>query len=114
MELSERAKQFKISGIRVLFNKAEQYENTINFGIGEPGFRPPQNVVDKTAWATVVRSQQLPWINVCDTRGNQSPLLVQYGLTELPTAYFLVDGDMDPNASISDAASMRKYLQSKL
>lgn len=51
MELSERAKQFKISGIRVLFNKAEQYENTINFGIGEPGFRPPQNVVDKTAWA---------------------------------------------------------------
>ena len=70
--------------------------------------------VDKTAWATVVRSQQLPWINVCDIRGNQSPLIVQYGLTALPTAYFLVDGEMDPNASISDAASMRKYLQSKL
>ena len=51
MELSERAKQFKISGIRVLFDKAEKYQNTINFGIGEPGFRPPQNVIDKTAWA---------------------------------------------------------------
>ena len=70
--------------------------------------------VDKTAWATVVRSQQLPWINVCDTRGNQSPVITQYGLTALPTAYFLVDGDMDPNASVTDAASMRKYLQSKL
>ena len=70
--------------------------------------------VDKTAWATVVRSQQLPWINVCDTRGDQSPVITQYGLTALPTAYFLVDGDMDPNASVTDAASMRKYLQSKL
>ncbi len=70
--------------------------------------------VDKTAWATVVRSQQLPWINVCDTRGDQSPLIAQYGLTSLPTAYFLVGGDMDPNASVTDAASIRKYLQSKL
>ena len=70
--------------------------------------------VDKTAWATVVRSQQLPWVNVCDTRGNQSPLIAQYGLSSLPTAFFLVDGDMDPNASVSDAASMRKYLQAKL
>ena len=51
MELSERAKQFKISGIRVLFEKAEKYQNTINFGIGEPGFRPSQNIIDKTAWA---------------------------------------------------------------
>jgi hypothetical protein len=70
--------------------------------------------VDKTAWATVVRSQQLPWTNVCDTRGDQSPVITQYGLTALPTAYFLVDGEMDPNASVTDAASMRKYLQSKL
>ncbi|MBP5749769.1 MAG: aminotransferase class I/II-fold pyridoxal phosphate-dependent enzyme, partial [Firmicutes bacterium] len=51
MDLSERAKQFKISGIRVLFEKAEKYQNTINFGIGEPGFRPSQNIIDKTAWA---------------------------------------------------------------
>ena len=70
--------------------------------------------VDKTAWATVVRSQQLPWINVCDTRGDQSPYVSLYGLQTLPAAFFLVDGDMDPNASVSDAASMRKYLQSKL
>ena len=70
--------------------------------------------VDKTAWATVVRSQQLPWVNVCDTRGDQSPYVGLYGLQSLPAAYFLVDGEMDPNASVSDAASMRKYLQAKL
>ena len=70
--------------------------------------------VDKTAWATVVRGQQLPWVNVCDTRGSQSPFVNLYGLQSLPAAYFLVDGEMDPNANVTDAASIRKYLQSKL
>ena len=70
--------------------------------------------VDKTAWATVVRSQQLPWINVCDTRGSQSPYVSLYGLETLPAAFFLVNGEMDPNASVTDAASMRKYLQARL
>ena len=70
--------------------------------------------VDKSAWASVVKAQELPWINVCDTRGDQSPLVTQYGLNSLPAAYFLVDGDLDPNADIQDAAAMRRYLQSKL
>ena len=70
--------------------------------------------VDKTAWASVVRSQQLPWINVCDTRGTESPLIAQYGLSALPTAFFIVDGDMDPNASVTDEAAFRKYLRAKL
>ena len=70
--------------------------------------------VDKSAWASVVKAQELPWVNVCDTRGDQSPLIGQYGLKSLPTAFFLVDGEMDPNADIPDAAAMRRYLQSKL
>ena len=70
--------------------------------------------VDKSAWASVVRGQQLPWVNVCDTRGNTSPFIGMYGISALPTAFFLVNGEMDPNASVSDAASMRKYLQAKL
>ena len=70
--------------------------------------------VDKSAWASVVRGQQLPWVNVCDTRGNTSPYVAMYGLSALPTVFFLVDGEMDPNASVSDAASIRKYLQAKL
>ena len=70
--------------------------------------------VDKSAWASVVKAQELPWINVCDTRGDQSPYISLYGLKSLPTAFFLVDGEMDPNANVQDMAAMRKYLKSKL
>ena len=70
--------------------------------------------VDKTAWASTVRNQQLPWVNVCDTRGNTSPYVGMYGLASLPAAYFLVNGELDGTASVTDAASIRKYLQSKL
>ena len=70
--------------------------------------------VDKTAWASAVRNQQLPWVNVCDTRGSDSPYVNLYGLSNLPAAFFLVNGDLDADASVTDAASMRKYLQGKL
>ena len=70
--------------------------------------------VDKGAWASVVKAQQLPWINVCDNRGNQSPFIGMYGLNSLPAAFFLVDGEMDPDANVQDMAGMRKYLQAKL
>ena len=69
---------------------------------------------DKTTWASAVRNQQLPWINVCDTRSADSPYIGLYGIKSLPMAYFLVDGEMDSTANVSDAASIRKYLQSKL
>ncbi|MBP5749624.1 MAG: pyridoxal phosphate-dependent aminotransferase [Firmicutes bacterium] len=51
MQLSERAKAYEFSGIRAVFEAAAKYENTINFGIGEPGFRTGQNVLDKASWA---------------------------------------------------------------
>ena len=70
--------------------------------------------VDKSVWAAAVRNQDLPWMNVCDTRGNASPYVSMYGVQTLPTAYFIVDGDIDPDAAVSDAASIRKYLQGKL
>ena len=37
---------------------------------------------DKNAWAKVVRSQNLPWTHVCDTRGTS---LAPYGVTSLPS-----------------------------
>lgn len=70
--------------------------------------------VDKTAWASAVRNQKLPWVNVCDTRGSDSPYVNLYGLSSLPSAFFVVNGDLDGDAVVSDAASIRKYLQSKL
>ena len=70
--------------------------------------------VDKTVWATVVKNQKLPWVNVCDTRGNSSPVIGLYQLTSLPTAYFIVDGELDTEAKVSDEASIREYLKKKL
>lgn len=41
--------------------------------------------VDKTQWATVVKEQALPWINVCDGRGTASVALNTYAVAQLPT-----------------------------
>lgn len=69
---------------------------------------------DKAAWASVVRGQKLPWINVCDTRADQSPYIGLYGITSVPMLWFLVDGEIDADAKVSDLASMRSYLRKKL
>ena len=69
---------------------------------------------DKTAWATVVRNQQLPWVNVCDTRGAYSPYVESYGVTTLPMVWVIKNGVIDPISGIKDAASMKVYLKKNL
>ena len=69
---------------------------------------------DKSAWATAVRNQDLPWVNVCDTRGVQSPYVASYGIGSLPMAWFIVDGTVDQDAKVRDAASLKEYLRRKL
>lgn len=66
---------------------------------------------DKTTWATAVRNQKLPWVNVCDTRGAYSPYVESYGVTTLPMLWVIKDGVIDPTTGIKDAASMRAYLK---
>lgn len=70
--------------------------------------------VDKSAWASVVRSQKLPWASVCDIRGIESPIFPLYGLGALPMVYFIVDGDLDPSARAYDLDTFRAYLRGKL
>lgn len=69
---------------------------------------------DKASWASAVRNQALPWVNVCDTRGVQSPYVVSYGIGSLPMAWFIVDGTIDQNAKVTDAASLREYIRRQL
>ena len=69
---------------------------------------------DKTAWASVVRGQKLPWVNVCDTQAEQSKYLGLYGIDTLPVMWFLVDGEIDPNAQVKDLAGLRAYLRKNL
>ena len=47
---------------------------------------------DKAAWASVVKSQELPWVNVNDGLGASSPAAALYNVTSLPRAYLILDG----------------------
>lgn len=69
---------------------------------------------DKTGWASAVRNQQLPWVNVCDTRGAQSPYVASYGIGSLPIVWFIVNGEIDTEANVRNAADIREYLRRKL
>ena len=69
---------------------------------------------DKASWASAVRNQKLPWVNVCDTRGVQSPYVVSYGIGSLPMVWFIVDGAIDTQAKINSADDIRNYLRKRL
>lgn len=44
---------------------------------------------DKTAWATAVNEQKLPWINVCDGQGPSSIVLNTYNIQKVPANYLI-------------------------
>lgn len=85
----------------------EKY-HSLGFEIYEVGI-----TVDKVNWATVVRNQKLPWINVCDGLGTASPSLSYYNVGSLPIAYLISDGALVEEV-VSDEASLRNYLDRKL
>lgn len=45
MEMSKRAKNIPPSGIREMFALADQYDNVVSLGIGQPSFETPENIV---------------------------------------------------------------------
>jgi peroxiredoxin len=63
--------------------------------------------VDKTLWATTVKGQNLPWTNVCDLRGAQSPYVTLYNLTAIPSAFIIADGELVDGQVVDDAALRR-------
>lgn len=56
------------------------------------GFRVYQVSADtsKATWITAVQEQRLPWISVCDFKGEASPMLRAYNIKKLPSN-FLID-----------------------
>ncbi|MBO4434652.1 MAG: AhpC/TSA family protein [Bacteroidales bacterium] len=70
--------------------------------------------VDKTEWAAVVRNQKHPWVNVCDIRGIASPYIGLWGVQTLPTVFFIIDGEIDPNANVRKPEDIDRYLAGKL
>lgn len=68
---------------------------------------------DKALWGSIVKSQELPWINVNDGLGGASPAALSYNVTALPTSILIVDGDLYPE-TIKGADGLRKILDKVL
>ena len=68
---------------------------------------------DKTTWAQVVKQQNLPWINVCDALGADSPYVAIYNIGAIPAAYIIADGEL-VDGDIVDEKSLRKLLDKLL
>lgn len=64
---------------------------------------------DKTTWAQVVKQQNLPWINVCDALGADSPYVAIYNIGAIPAAYIIADGEL-VDGDVVDEKSLRKLL----
>ena len=69
--------------------------------------------VDKALWAKVVKQQNLPWINVCDSRGAASPYTALYNISSVPAVYVICNGDL-VDGSMADEKSFRKTLDNLL
>jgi peroxiredoxin len=68
---------------------------------------------DKGLWAKVVKEQNLPWTNVCDSRGVASTYVPLYNISKLPVAY-VIGADGLAATSFSDAASLSKVVKAAL
>ena len=68
---------------------------------------------DKASWAQVVKQQALPWINVCDGLGGNSPYVLTYNLGGLPSAYIISDGEL-VDGQVVDEKSLRKLIDKLL
>ena len=65
--------------------------------------------VDKTSWAQVVKQQNLTWINVCDSRGADSPYVRTYNIGAVPAVFIIADGEL-VDGEVTDEESLRKLL----
>lgn len=68
---------------------------------------------DKALWASVVRNQKLPWINVCDALGVASPAISLYNVSSLPYSILITDGEVS-SADIKGEDSLRATLDKVL
>ncbi len=97
-------KMFNLDVLRGLY---EDY-NARGFEIYQAAITP-----DKASWAQIVKTQNLPWINVCDGLGGASQYVATYNLAALPATYIIADGGL-VDGQIVDEKSLRKLLDKLL
>lgn len=69
---------------------------------------------DKAAWATAVKTQGSGWVNVCDGLGTASPVISTYNVQQIPSLFFIVDGDIVSGTGVKNEATLRSFLASRL
>ncbi|MGN0191047.1 MAG: peroxiredoxin family protein [Candidatus Cryptobacteroides sp.] len=69
--------------------------------------------LDKTNWAKVVKAQNLPWTNVCDSNGSNSRYIGLYNIQALPASYFLSRGEL-VDSKVTDEKSLGELLEKML
>ena len=65
---------------------------------------------DKTLWASTVREQALPWINVCDGLGVASSAVATYNISQIP-AYFIIGSDAEIKMRLNSMAQVEKEIR---
>ena len=69
---------------------------------------------DKGVWASAVRDQDLPWINVCDGLGSASPAASLYNVyRNLPVSFLIVDGELN-EVELKGEKDLRSFLAKTL
>lgn len=69
---------------------------------------------DKGIWANVIKEQAMPWINVCDGLGADSPYVVLYNMGALPATYVIADGDLVDGGQMTEKSlekTIAEYLK---
>lgn len=69
---------------------------------------------DKTAWATSLKGQNLPWISVIDTRGASSIYAALYNLVQIPSMYLIGRDGSFKCKNVFDKALLEKHIASAL
>lgn len=70
--------------------------------------------VDKAVWATVVSSQEIPWISVNDGNGRDSRSVSSYNVTQLPTLYVIDRKGDIVGKDLFDAAALEALIRRSL
>ena len=70
--------------------------------------------IDKPSWAATIRSQGLPWINVNDGLGVQSPSVVAYNVVKIPTMFVFDRAGDIVGTDVFDKAALESLIRKNL
>lgn len=68
---------------------------------------------DKAAFEAEVRQKNVPWVSVCDFKGDHSPLKIAFGVQATPTCFYISKGGRVESASIGVSDNILALITSR-